>query len=153
VNAKLDAPKRRRQPGLGELVATHGWANSWRRRVMSAMPERPVVHFRLGELWRGQYVTDDQEVRMEGVQRPDAPESKSDASASGPGIAPMEVRLPSGMHEQIARRAYELAAQRGFAPGHELDDWLQAEAEIEAGAPRNTPPDNPFDDVKTFSNE
>lgn len=33
---------------------------------------------------------------------------------------------------RIARRAYELAQQRGFAPGAELSDWLQAEKEIDA---------------------
>jgi hypothetical protein len=87
------------------------------------------------------------------VQRPDAPESKSDASASGAGIAPVSAELPSGRHDRISKRAYELAAQRDFHPGHELEDWLQAEREIEAGPARNTPPDNPFDDVKTFSNE
>jgi len=32
--------------------------------------------------------------------------------------------------EQIRRRAYELYAQRGNAPGSELDDWLRAESEI-----------------------
>lgn len=88
-----------------------------------------------------------------GVQRSDAPESKSDASASGPGMTPRSAQLPARRHEQIEKRAYELAAQRGFGPGHEVDDWLQAEREIEAGAVRNTPPDNPFDDVRTFSNE
>jgi len=88
-----------------------------------------------------------------GVQRPDAPESKSDASASGPGVTPTSAGRPARQHEQIAKRAYELAAQRGFYPGHEVEDWLQAEREIEAGAARNTPPDNPFDDVRTFSNE
>jgi hypothetical protein len=87
------------------------------------------------------------------VQRPDTPESKSDASASGPGKMPPSASHPAEHAERIAQRAYEIAAQRGFAPGHELDDWLQAEREIEAGAPRNTPPDNPFDDVRTFSNE
>jgi Protein of unknown function (DUF2934) len=87
------------------------------------------------------------------VQRPDSPEGKSDASASGQGRAPRSASLSADQAERIARRAYELAAQRGFAPGHELDDWLQAERETEAGAPRNTPPDNPFDDVRTFSNE
>lgn len=87
------------------------------------------------------------------VQRPDAPESKSDASASGPGIMPVSAQLPPGQHERIAKRAYELAAQRGFRAGHELEDWLQAEREIEAGPARNTPPDNPFDQVRTSSNE
>jgi hypothetical protein len=32
--------------------------------------------------------------------------------------------------EQIRRRAYELHVQRGNRSGAELDDWLQAEAEI-----------------------
>ena len=87
------------------------------------------------------------------VQRPDSPESTSDASASGPGITPTTAKMPRQLHEQIQRRAYELAAQRGFVPGQEMEDWLQAEREIEAGPPRNTPPDNPFDTVKTLSNE
>jgi Protein of unknown function (DUF2934) len=30
----------------------------------------------------------------------------------------------------IAEAAYYLAKRRGFAPGHELDDWLAAEGEI-----------------------
>lgn len=32
--------------------------------------------------------------------------------------------------ECICRRAYEFAAERGFALGHDLDDWLKAENEI-----------------------
>ena len=32
--------------------------------------------------------------------------------------------------EQIARRAYELYLHRGQTPGHELEDWLQAEREL-----------------------
>lgn len=30
----------------------------------------------------------------------------------------------------IAEAAYFRAAQRGFEPGHELDDWLSAESEV-----------------------
>jgi hypothetical protein len=30
----------------------------------------------------------------------------------------------------IAEAAYYRAQQRGFAPGHELDDWVAAEAEV-----------------------
>jgi hypothetical protein len=36
----------------------------------------------------------------------------------------------SDLQEQIRRRAYELYEQRGRDDGHELDDWLQAEAEL-----------------------
>jgi hypothetical protein len=31
---------------------------------------------------------------------------------------------------EISARAFELYLQRGSVPGHELDDWLQAEAEL-----------------------
>jgi hypothetical protein len=33
-------------------------------------------------------------------------------------------------HELIATAAYFRAAQRSFVPGHELEDWLGAETEI-----------------------
>jgi len=31
---------------------------------------------------------------------------------------------------KIAEIAYRMAENRGFAPGHELDDWLEAEREF-----------------------
>ena len=36
--------------------------------------------------------------------------------------------------EAIAKRAYELYLQRGSVSGHELDDWLEAEAELSSAA-------------------
>jgi hypothetical protein len=36
--------------------------------------------------------------------------------------------------EAIAERAYQLFLQRGSVSGHEVDDWLQAEAELTAAA-------------------
>jgi len=38
---------------------------------------------------------------------------------------------PEQRESLIAEAAYYLAEQRGFAPGAELDDWLEAEREIE----------------------
>jgi hypothetical protein len=35
-------------------------------------------------------------------------------------------------HELIAVRAYYLAEARGFTPGAEIDDWLAAEAQVDA---------------------
>ena len=32
--------------------------------------------------------------------------------------------------EEIAIRAHEIFLERGAIPGHDLDDWLQAELEI-----------------------
>lgn len=37
-------------------------------------------------------------------------------------------------HELIAEAAYFRAEQRGFEPGHELEDWLAAESEVDTGA-------------------
>lgn len=36
-------------------------------------------------------------------------------------------------HRRICDLAYRLAEQRGFAPGGEVDDWLEAEREVDAG--------------------
>ncbi|MBL8199621.1 MAG: DUF2934 domain-containing protein [Chromatiales bacterium] len=43
--------------------------------------------------------------------------------------------LPDGEQRvcRIAERAYFLALERHFTPGRELDDWLQAEQEVDAG--------------------
>ena len=34
------------------------------------------------------------------------------------------------LDRMIGEAAYYIAEQRGFEPGHELDDWLAAEAQI-----------------------
>lgn len=40
---------------------------------------------------------------------------------------------PNGLSSsEIARRAFEIYCARGYQPGHELDDWLQAEGELRA---------------------
>src|SRR4051812_28406385 len=51
--------------------------------------------------------------------------------------------------EAIARRAYQLYQQRGSEPGHELEDWLQAEAELtaRAGGPNTHDIGNTLDGV------
>ncbi|MDZ4252143.1 MAG: DUF2934 domain-containing protein [Sulfuritalea sp.] len=40
----------------------------------------------------------------------------------------------SRLQEMIAVAAYYRAEQRGFAPGNELVDWIQAEAEFQTSA-------------------
>jgi hypothetical protein len=46
--------------------------------------------------------------------------------------AAMPGKIPSGeaRYRWIAHAAYLHAERRGFAPGHEIDDWLAAEAEF-----------------------
>ena len=41
----------------------------------------------------------------------------------------------SDLHKLIAQRAYQLFATRGFEHGHELGDWLQAEAQLMKAIP------------------
>jgi hypothetical protein len=44
---------------------------------------------------------------------------------------PQQSRDENHSHsEEVARRAYELYEARGGEPGHEFEDWLQAEREI-----------------------
>ena len=48
-------------------------------------------------------------------------------------------KVPAGNSapdEEIRRRAYEIYLERGEQPGRELNDWLQAERELERGALR-----------------
>ena len=45
-----------------------------------------------------------------------------------------EVTAQSNCEEEIRRRAYELYEARGRGDGHDLEDWLEAEAEISGRA-------------------
>jgi len=38
---------------------------------------------------------------------------------------------PKTLEDQVRRRAYELYEERGREDGHELEDWLRAEEEIQ----------------------
>jgi hypothetical protein len=53
-------------------------------------------------------------------------------SAAKPKAAPKAVKTPSPeeLRKLISEAAYYRAKRRGFAPGHELEDWVQAEAEV-----------------------
>jgi len=49
-----------------------------------------------------------------------------------PPLTPAGLAIdPADLHARIAEAAYFCAERRGFAPGHEIDDWLQAERGIE----------------------
>jgi hypothetical protein len=38
--------------------------------------------------------------------------------------------IPIDLQEEVRQRAYQIFEQRGAAPGSDVEDWLQAEAEI-----------------------
>jgi Protein of unknown function (DUF2934) len=67
-------------------------------------------------------------------QLPRAPEpSTTGAGSAGSGPIAAQTR-----YRRICERAYQIAAKRGFGPGKEVDDWLQAEREIDSEALTNT---------------
>lgn len=39
-------------------------------------------------------------------------------------------KQPGDSQHSVQNRAYELYLKRGQEPGHELEDWLQAEREV-----------------------
>jgi hypothetical protein len=53
---------------------------------------------------------------------------------SPPSFDPLRFVAPSNIRTRealIAELAYFRALRRGFEPGHELEDWLEAEAEFD----------------------
>lgn len=55
-----------------------------------------------------------------------------DIERDGPVAVPAWEITEAERQSMIAEAAYYHSVSRGFAPGCELDDWLAAEAEIEA---------------------
>ena len=52
------------------------------------------------------------------------------------GIEPEASSEPTTREDRIRHAAYAAAEKRGFEPGFETDDWLEAERQIDAqGAP------------------
>src|SRR5579864_2507934 len=56
--------------------------------------------------------------------------ARPDFSVAGPGEA--SVASPA-REDEVRRRAYEIYLERGAEPGRELNDWLQAERELNSG--------------------
>ena len=63
-------------------------------------------------------------------KRNESTEAEATSTQAKAGEVPVE---NSTRDEEIRRRAYELYLERGEQPGRELDDWLQAERELEGG--------------------
>jgi Protein of unknown function (DUF2934) len=57
---------------------------------------------------------------------------KKDLSAEIKWTQTAHKRSVDSRHSQIASAAYYLSEARGFAPGHEEEDWLLAQMKIDA---------------------
>lgn len=54
-------------------------------------------------------------------------------SSKKPAIVKSETRpnvVPINLEDEIRRLAFLLSERRGFEPGHEAEDWLEAEREV-----------------------
>ena len=83
------------------------------------------------------------EIRLERLARPQPPRPGNAAraaesekrAASGAVLRILSLYIVPHVAEDrgdsISRLAYLKAERRGFVPGHELDDWLAAEAEVD----------------------
>lgn len=63
----------------------------------------------------------------------------TDGAAPTPSATAVEERerlLQATREQEIRNRAYEIYLQRGAQPGHEVQDWLQAERELTAQSPK-----------------
>ena len=63
------------------------------------------------------------------VKKPRARTRRSTPPPPPSGDAQVDVSAEE-LRQLISEAAYYRAKQRGFAPGHELEDWIQAEQEI-----------------------
>ena len=72
-----------------------------------------------------------------------------DAPAAPSGEAETAQTDAKQRHHRISEAAYYRSQQRGFEPGREHDDWLEAEREVDRGTPTDKDPaDNAFPSPK-----
>jgi len=61
----------------------------------------------------------------------DASRESAGAAMTPPDSPVQTPTLPESRMDRISQRAYEIYQRRGGQGGHEMDDWLQAEREID----------------------
>jgi hypothetical protein len=75
--------------------------------------------------------------RIPGIEQPATTSVRMTPVVKGNFLRPLYLvphRLtPAERHRRICDLAYRRAEMRGFEPGHEQEDWLDAEREVDAG--------------------
>ncbi|HEY0682352.1 MAG TPA: DUF2934 domain-containing protein [Steroidobacter sp.] len=78
------------------------------------------------------------ETQSAAAKKPRAPRKTPTDKTAAPATTEVQVvaatldPTPEDVGTMIATAAYYLAAARNFSPGHELDDWLEAERAVHA---------------------
>jgi len=95
------------------------------------------LHERRTNLWRRGELTDAAAEKL-AAEEQRVTEDLKKHQATQHGHSPvltaktLAIESSQNLEEEIRRRAYELYEERGCEDGHDLDDWLRAEAEITA---------------------
>jgi hypothetical protein len=67
------------------------------------------------------------------IAKPVAPPQATAPRAAAPSAAAPKARVDAKERQRlVAEAAYYRAQKRGFAPGHEVQDWIAAEKEVDA---------------------
>ncbi len=70
-------------------------------------------------------------IQKERRATPRKPGTKAETRAAKPASSEARVKMSTEqIKELIAEAAYFKAKERGFTPGYELEDWVQAEVEV-----------------------
>ena len=93
---------------------------SSRSRRINTQSARTVVEVR----------TSTPKVTPDGTAEQPAPVVELHSAPSAPSAWSSTLLAGESLHEQIARRAYELFLARGGAGGDPFHDWLRAEGEL-----------------------
>src|SRR5262249_53615302 len=115
---------------ISSSSATNVWANNARRLAQVWLIHQFGSLLNLGIckeyliMPRAKSPRNGREVTEMSVVTPISVESQAPAS-NGHGQA-------SDVQDEIRRRAYELYQERGCEPGHEVEDWFEAERQVMA---------------------
>jgi hypothetical protein len=112
-------------------------ADSWRRAHLRALSLRCRLQGRARDAHSSGSHT--KEESMANRRLPDGPSAevppvlRPPRARHSPTDAPLRASVtPEARRALIAQGAYLRAERRGFEPGHETDDWLAAELEVDA---------------------
>jgi hypothetical protein len=113
------------------------------------MLTKPVTAGLRGPVWESNMAREVASTRIPGneselpIPVPPIPGSAANLSAARPPVGKRILLRPLSLvphrltaaerYQRICDLAYRRAEQRGFAPGGQIDDWLEAEREVDAG--------------------
>jgi ADP-Ribosyltransferase in polyvalent proteins/Protein of unknown function (DUF2934)/RuvA, C-terminal domain len=112
------------QQAVQALIERHGanWIQAFEKGGEHSGSQARAAEFR--RKYPEQAAEQDQRIKA-GVEAKPEPIPKAEPTPKAKDLPPT-----TPTHDAIAARAYEISQERGGAPGHEQEDWAQAEKEL-----------------------